>query len=130
MAMAQVTVTISSRQYRMACEDGQEDHLMRLAKDLDSRIAGLRTTFGEVGDQRLSIMAAITIADELSDATGKIRRLEQQIAALQDARGVAVDRVQATESAVIAALTAAAERIEKVTKGLNQNPGGATAALG
>ena len=128
--MAQVTVTISGRQYRMACEDGQEDHLMRLAKDLDQRIAGLRTSFGEVGDQRLAIMAAITIADELSEAAGKIRKLEQQVAALQDARVVAVDRAQATETAVIAAFSAAAERIEKVTKSLNQNPGGAAAALG
>ena len=121
--MAQVTVTINSRQYRMACEDGQEDHLMRLAKDIDQRIAGLRTQFGEVGDQRLSIMAAITVADELFEAAQKIRKLEQQVAALQDARLVAVDRVQETELAVIAAFTAAAERIEKVAKGLNQRAG-------
>jgi len=128
--MAQVTVTISARQYRMACADGQEDHLMRLAKDLDQRIAGLRGQFGEVGDQRLAIMAAITIADELSEAAQKIRKLEQQAAALHDARLVAVDRVQETESAVIAAFTAAAERIEKVTKGLNQSNGDSNRALG
>ena len=128
--MAQVTVTISARQYRMACEDGQEDHLMRLAKELDQRIAGLRGQFGEVGDQRLAIMAAITVADELSEATQKIRKLEQQVAALHDARLVAVDRVQETESAVIAAFTAAAERIEKVTKGLNQSNGDSSRTLG
>ena len=128
--MAQVTVTISARQYRMACEDGQEDHLMRLAKEIDQRIAGLRTQFGEVGDQRLAIMAAITIADELSEAAQKIRKLEQQVAALQDARLVAVDRMQETESAIIAAFTAAAERIERVAKGLNQSNGEGTRAFG
>ena len=36
--MSQVNVTINGRQYRMACEDGQEDHLQQLAKDLDERI--------------------------------------------------------------------------------------------
>lgn len=128
--MAQVTVTINARQYRMACEDGQEDHLMRLAKELDQRIAGLRGQFGEVGDQRLAIMAAISIADELSDAAQKIRKLEQQVAALHDARLVAVDRVQETESAVIAAFTAAAERIEKVAKGLNQSAGESGRSVG
>ncbi len=44
--MAQVTVTINGRQFRMACEDGQEGHLMNLARELDSRISGLRTKFG------------------------------------------------------------------------------------
>ena len=34
--MSHVSVTIHGRQYRMACEDGQEDHLVRLAKDLDT----------------------------------------------------------------------------------------------
>ena len=40
--MSQVSVTINGRQFRMACEDGQEGHLMILARDLDTRIEGLR----------------------------------------------------------------------------------------
>ena len=40
--MAQVSVTINGRQFRMACEDGQEDHLVKLARELDTRISGLR----------------------------------------------------------------------------------------
>ena len=41
--MSQVSVTINGRQFRMACEDGQEGHLMELARDLDTRIEGLRS---------------------------------------------------------------------------------------
>ena len=67
--MAQISVTINARQYRMACADGQEDHLTRLAADVDQRIQAMRNQFGEVGDMRLTIMGAITIADELADAT-------------------------------------------------------------
>ena len=59
--MSQVTVTINGRQFRMACEDGQEGHLMRLAQDLDQRIEKLRGNFGEIGDARLTIMAALTV---------------------------------------------------------------------
>jgi len=40
--MAQVNATIAGRQFRLACEDGQEEHLQTLAKDLDERIEGLR----------------------------------------------------------------------------------------
>ncbi|MES1155584.1 MAG: cell division protein ZapA [Pseudorhodoplanes sp.] len=118
--MSQVDVTINGRQYRMACEDGQESHLMRLAKDLDARMEQLRASFGEIGDTRLTVMAALTIADELSEAGLKLRRLEEELTALQDARLVAADRAQLTQAAIVAALNAASERIEGVTRNLNQ----------
>jgi cell division protein ZapA len=117
--MSQVTVTINGRQFRMACEDGQESHLLRLAQDLDQRIERLRGTFGEIGDTRLTVMAALTVADELADASGKLRRLEEDLAGLQDARAAAAERADATQAAVGAALNSAAERIEQVTKVLN-----------
>ena len=100
---------------------------MKLAKELDDRIVELRGKFGEVGDTRLTIMAALTVADELSETAKKLRTLEQDIAALQDARSVAVDRTQATNAAIIAAFNAAAERIEGLARKLNQtvgSPGG------
>src|SRR5260370_35685390 len=78
--MSQVTVTINGRQFRMACEDGQESHLLRLAQDLDQRIERLRGTFGEIGDTRLTVMAALTVADEFADASGRVRRLGEDMA--------------------------------------------------
>jgi cell division protein ZapA len=128
--MSHVNVTIHGRQYRMACEDGQEDHLRRLAKDLDHRIEQLKASFGAIGDMRLIVMAALTIADELSDTGKRMRRLEEDLAALQDARVASADRAQATQAAVIAALNAAAERIEGVTRSLNLTGGEGGVAIG
>jgi cell division protein ZapA len=119
--MSHVSVTINGRQYRMACEDGQEGHLMRLARDLDQRIEQLRARFGEIGDMRLTVMAALTVADELVEAGKRLRRIEEELAGLQDARVLSADRTQATQAAVAAALNSAAERIERVTKSLNQS---------
>jgi cell division protein ZapA len=121
--MAHVSVTINGRQYRMACEDGQENHLIWLSGDLDRRIGQLRAQFGEIGDMRLTMMAALTVADELVEAGKRLRRLEEEMAALQDARAVATERAQATQAAVAAALNSAAERIERVIKGLNRGIG-------
>jgi cell division protein ZapA len=118
--MTQVSVTINGRQFRMACEDGQEGHLMELAQELDTRISGLRAKFGEIGDTRLTVMAAITVADELAEAGLRIKRLEEELTALQDARVSASDRSKADQATIAAALSAAAERIESVTKKLNQ----------
>ncbi len=118
--MSQVNVTINGRQFRMACEDGQEDHLRQLARELDERITGLRVQFGEIGDARLTVMAALMVADELSESGRKVRALEADLAALQDARVHAADRAQATQAALVAAFTSAAERIEGVAKKLGQ----------
>ena len=106
----------------MACLDGQEDHLLQLAQGLDQRIEELRKQFGEVGDMRLTIMAAITVADELFEASSRIRRLEQEITAGEEARLVAAQRAQVTEAALAAAFASAAERIETVARNLSRNP--------
>jgi cell division protein ZapA len=119
--MSQVSVTINGRQFRMACEDGQEAHLMDLARDLDSRIEGLRGKFGEIGDTRLTVMAALTIADTLAETNQRIRRLEEEVAAMQEGRAAAADRARTAQTSVAAALTAAAERVEIITKKLNQS---------
>ena len=71
--MSQVNVTINGRQFRMACEDGQEGHLQQLAKELDERIVALRGQFGEIGDARLTVMAALMVADELAEAGKKLQ---------------------------------------------------------
>jgi cell division protein ZapA len=117
--MATVTVSINGRNYRMACDDGQEEHLGRLARELDQRIAQLRNDFGEIGDMRLTVMAALTIADELSEQRSQLRRIEDELAALQDARVAAADHARTTEKAIAAAFSAAAERIEKLAKALD-----------
>jgi cell division protein ZapA len=125
--MTQVSVTINGRQFRMACEDGQEGHLMNLARDLDSRIEGLRSKFGEIGDTRLTVMAALTIADALAETNQRIKTLEDDIAAIQGTRAEAADRAKDSQAVVAAALNAAAERIETITKKLNQTIGNGVA---
>ena len=100
---------------------------MNLARDLDSRIEGLRAKFGEIGDTRLTVMAALTIANSLSETAQRIKRLEDEIAAMQDTRVEAADRAKDTQAAVAAALNAAAERIEGITKKLNQTIGNGVA---
>src|SRR5258707_9565499 len=128
--MPQVNVTINGRSFRMACEDGEEAHLQRLAADLDHRIGRLRARFGEIGDTRLTVMAALTLADELAETKDRLQRLEPELAALQDASVVSADRSQATQAAVAAALNSAAERIETITRRLNQTIGDAGVPMG
>jgi cell division protein ZapA len=125
--MNHVNVTINGRQYRMACEEGQEARLLRLAESLESRIQSLRGKFGEIGDARLTVMAAITVCDELLDAGQRIRVLEEELNTLRDVRAAAADRARQTQTAVANALNAAADRIERTTQVLNRTIGGGVA---
>jgi cell division protein ZapA len=128
--MPQINVTINGRQFRMACEDGQEDHLTTLARELDGRIEMLRAKFGEIGDTRLTVMAALTIADELGEMASRLRRLEDELMAVQEAQAASSDHHQTGQAAAAALLNAAAERVESVTKKLNAAIGANSVALG
>ena len=130
--MATLVTTINGRQFRLACEDGQEEHLQALAADIERRVLDLRGKFGEIGDTRLTVMAALTVADELAEATRRLRRLEEELTALQDARVVASERAKDASAAVVKAFNSAAERIEGITRKLNQTLGDAAggAAIG
>jgi cell division protein ZapA len=114
----------------MACEDGQEEHLTALARDLDGRIETLRAKFGEIGDTRLTVMAALTIADELGEMGTRLNRLEEELMAVQEAHVAITERLNVAQASVAASLTAAAERIESVTRKLNTTVGGNGVALG
>ena len=65
--MAQVDVSVNGQSYRIACEDGQEDRLVDLAAMVDEMVSDLVNQIGQVGSNRLLVMAALIIADELVD---------------------------------------------------------------
>jgi cell division protein ZapA len=125
--MSHINVTINGRQYRMACEEGQEVRLLKLAEALESRVTELRGKFGEIGDARLTVMAALTVCDELVDANARLHAMEQELETARNMRSATVDRARMTQTAVANALNAAADRIEKTTQVLNRTIGGGIA---
>lgn len=75
--MSQVEITINGRQYRVACEDGQEAHLTDLANYFDEKMNSLVNEVGQIGDTSLMVMAGLLIADELSDANQELAELRR-----------------------------------------------------
>jgi cell division protein ZapA len=114
--MAQVTVTINGRSYRMACEDGQEEHLRGLARRLDDMVEGLRGDFGEIGDQRLTVMAAIMCMDELSEMQRRLKGLEAENRALTETRSAVLDRAERSEQETAKRVGDLARRLEDLAQ--------------
>jgi cell division protein ZapA len=123
--MGQVAVTIAGRVYRMACADGEEGHLEGLAADLDRRIADLRTAFGEIGDQRLTVMAALAIADEKMESERRIAVLESQVQELLAASDSASKLRDDYSTRAAEVVNEAAERVERIVQRLNAQGRGA-----
>ena len=126
--MSQVNVTISGKVYRMACDDGQEEHLGKLAERLDQTIERLRGEFGEIGDHRLTVMAAITMADQYSESERRLAQLETKVAGMDEARAAVLERQQSSESAIARNIDAVAERVEalahRLADGARRDNGG------
>jgi cell division protein ZapA len=116
--MPQVTVTIAGRTYRMACGEGEEAHLEGLAAVLDGKIQEMRGAFGEIGDMRLHVMAALTIADELGEARSRLDRIEAELAELKQLVASGDERGQTHERRLAEAALKAAERLERVARSL------------
>jgi cell division protein ZapA len=110
--MAQVNVTISGKVYRMACDDGEEDHLAGLAERLNRSIEQLRQRFGDIGEQRLTVMAAITLADQQAEAERLLGQAETELAGLEATRQADAARHAAAEAGVAQTIDQLAERVE------------------
>ena len=119
--MAQVSVAIGGRSYRLACEPGQEARLEALAKAIDEKIGEMKKSFGEVGDQRLTVMAALSVADEAAESQQRMAELEAQNVELRREAANQRSQAQRQQEATGAALAALAGRIDGLTARLAES---------
>jgi cell division protein ZapA len=124
-SMSQVNVTISGKLYRMACDDGQEEHLMGLAEEVNGLIEEFRGNFGEIGDQRLTMMAAITLADRRAEADRLVQRLQAELASAEETRAADAERFENAQFGLARAVDVAAQQIEAVAKRIGAHGGDA-----
>lgn len=120
--MAQVNVTIDGKTYRMACDEGQEQHLEMLASRFDRYVSHLKEGFGEIGDNRLTVMAGIMVMDELVEMQKKIKGIESELETLRKTRDEALSKADKNDAALTSVLAEMAERLEKVAGQLAVKP--------
>ena len=121
--MAQVTVTIDGKSYRMACDEGQQEHLLDLAQRFDRYVSHLKESFGEIGDHRLAVMTGIMVMDELSELQRRVTGLETEVGILRKTRDEALVKADKNDAALIGALSGLAERMEGLTSRLTERGG-------
>ncbi|CAN5853472.1 cell division protein ZapA [soil metagenome] len=105
--MAQMIIEVNGRPYTVGCEDGQEQHLIELARIFDRQVRQVSQDMGQLGDTRLFLMGALLLADELSDAKARLGTVQAELARMQS------DQARIEVRATLA-LDNAAKRIEKL----------------
>lgn len=118
--MPEVNVEINGRKYRMACEEGQQKHLIGLAERFNVQVEALKGAVGEIGDNRLTVMAGIAVVDELSEAERRIKELETEVLVLTRAGQEISAEIEALEEKFAAKLTDAARALEGVAGALDE----------
>lgn len=117
--MAHVTVTIDGKQFRMACEDGQERHLETLAAHIDGRIKMMRESFGEIGDLRLTVMASLMVCDEFFEEKRKNEDIRASHEADLNARQQSLSETHQRDQMVAGAIDALTQRVERIARMLS-----------
>jgi cell division protein ZapA len=116
----EVSVEINGRKYRMACEEGQQQHLIGLAERFNAQVDGLRGVVGEIGDGRLTVMAGIAVLDELAESERRIAALEGKVEELTQAGQALSGELEQLEGRFAAKLGEAARKLEAVATAIDE----------
>lgn len=108
--MAEVTVEVAGRAYRLGCGEGEEGHVNGLASMLDAEARALVRQFGQMSEGRLLLMTALMVSDRLAEAEARARDAEQRLA---DAKALAESRAQPADMF-------GAEREESLARRINR----------
>jgi len=121
--MATVMVTIDGKTYRMACEEGQEAHLIELARRFDLYVSHLKSSFGEIGDHRLSVMAGIMVLDEMDALEARLAIFERDNETLAQEKETMARQIEKREQNLAHVIENMAKRIERMGQRLNNRDG-------
>ena len=123
--MGQVSVTLNGRTYRLECGEGEETHLIALAEYLGTHVDTMKRKFGQVGDDRLILMASLVVTDELWELRRQMQELKAVLAEARRDRSVSEESTKSLQSDLAARVSAAADRLELLNERIGSQAGAA-----
>jgi cell division protein ZapA len=114
--MGQVSVTLNGRTYRLECGEGEETHLIALAEYLGSHVDTMKRKFGQVGDDRLILMASLLVTDEFWELRRQMQELKTSLAEVRRDRSVADESTKSLQADLAQRVSAVAERLEMLNE--------------
>jgi cell division protein ZapA len=106
--LSKVNVKINGRDYKVSCDDGEEERLVQLGRTLDDRVKKIIAVAGQIGEARLLVMVSLMLADELSDVYSELEE------------NLTLDVVLKADETVSANIDEVARRIENIAERIEQ----------
>jgi cell division protein ZapA len=116
IVMGQVSVTLNGRTYRLECAEGEEAHLVALAEYLGTHVDTMKRKFGQVGDDRLILMASLLVTDELWELRRQMQELKTLVAETRRDRSVADESAKSIQGELARKVSAVADRLERLNQ--------------
>jgi cell division protein ZapA len=110
--MTALRILIGGRECQVACDDGQEDHLRHLARQLDERLRELGTNTGKGADPQLLMLVALMLTDELEDTKRELSHLRNDIR--HSSQSFEANKQIELENAITATIHDIASRVEAI----------------
>ena len=120
--MAQVTVTLNGQTYQLECDSGEEEHVLALAERLSDYVVSMAGELGQLGDDRLLLMAALMVADDLAAAQEQVAELNAKVAELRHDLALANQTASVSHTEIADKLADATDRIRAMSGRLARPP--------
>ena len=82
--MANVNINFNGKEFLLSCEDGQEDHLQELSLHLNKKFNDLKSSLGNIGENKLLLISSITVMDEYFETKKKIEEQKIELSKIRD----------------------------------------------
>ena len=110
--MGQISVTLNGRTCRLECGEGEEAHLIELAEYLGTHVEDMKRKFGQIGDDRLILMASLVVLDELWELRRQMAQMKIAMAEARRDKSVADESARALQSDLAERMSSVAHRLE------------------
>ena len=77
--MANVNINFNGKEFLLSCDDGQEEHLVELADQLNTKFANLKSNLGNIGENKLLLITSIKVIDEYFETKKKVEEKKKEL---------------------------------------------------
>ena len=77
--MGNVSIKFNNKEFLLACEDGQEEHLEELLIQINKKFNNLKNDLGNLGENKLLLITAVKIMDEYYETKKKVDQKKDEL---------------------------------------------------
>ena len=77
--MANVSIKFNNKEFLLACEDGQEEHLEELLIQINQKFNNLKNDLGNLGENKLLLITAVKVMDEYYETKKKVDQKKEEL---------------------------------------------------